>query len=105
VVVIAGGRRIVRSGQRRPLTHDPCSRRRSAPTDDLRKLTRSHAPAIRSTAELLSRSVGRLSGQLDSRPDGYIECLRRSARSRSVCGGGLNTGVHATPHEEEQPWR
>jgi hypothetical protein len=26
-------------------------------------------------------------------------------RERSVCGGGLNTGVHATPLEEEQPWR
>ena len=23
----------------------------------------------------------------------------------SVCGGGLNIGVHATPREEEQPWR
>jgi len=26
-------------------------------------------------------------------------------RERSVCRGGLNTGVHATPLEEEQPWR
>ena len=43
----------------------------------------------------------------DAHPARRLSARQRwwMGRERSVCGGGLNTGVHATPLEEEQPWR
>jgi hypothetical protein len=45
--------------------------------------------------------------QPDAHPARRLSARQRwwMGRERSVCGGGLNTGVHATPREEEQPWR
>jgi hypothetical protein len=45
--------------------------------------------------------------QPDAHPARRLSARQRwwMGRERSVCGGGLNTGVHATPLEEEQPWR
>ena len=50
--MIAGDRRIVRSRQRRLLTHDPCSRRRSAPTDEVAPIRFGPAVSPRLAAEL-----------------------------------------------------
>jgi hypothetical protein len=100
-VVIAGDRRIVRSIQRRLPTRDPRSRRRSAPTDDRREVTRRRATHPQS-----DRQPECLRGQWLAFRDG---CERKRLyrvsstirRRCSVCRWRLNTGVHTTPLEEE----